>query len=273
MIQLVTDSSAYLKKDETATFGITMVPMSYTVNGKSFHESYVDCNGDFESLLRTNGSFTTSQPNLSSFLSCFQEALDQGNKVLCLTISSRLSGAYATAYAAAKQTGSPDVAVFDSRLTAGGLFMLVEEAKKLIDQGMEMQEILRRLPAIREKITITFSVDDMNPLRNSGRIGFVRMSVGTILNIKPILQCVDGAIVHDSIARGNRELLKKLMQKMPENPAEIIINHIGMNPFSSELYHLLCKTFPTVPTTLRRIGPVLGIHLGVDGIGVVVREA
>ena len=268
MITIVADSSAYFKKNEAQALGIRIIPINYTVNEQSYSESFSDQNGDFESLLKGGGKFTTSHPNMAAFLSCFEEELRKGNEVLCVTISSRLSGAYSTAYMAAKQTESKHIAVFDSLFTAGGLYLLVKEAKKLIEKGLSLKEILQALPAIRDKITIAFSVDDMTPLRNSGRIGFVRLSVGTFLNIKPILLCKDGAVVSDSIARGSSDIIKRLSGKIGAGTREVVISYIGDNRLASNLYHVIKASFSHVAITLQKIGPVLGIHLGLKGIAV-----
>lgn len=268
MITIVTDSSSYLKKSEARELGVRMVPMNYMVNGHNYCESFSDRNGDFESLLRGKGKYTTSHPNLAAFLSSFEEELAKNNEVLCITISSRLSGTYSTAYMAAKQTESKNIAVFDSMLTAGGLYLLIGEAKKLIDSGLGLSALMQKLPAIRDRITIAFSVEDMTPLRNSGRLGFVRMSVGTILNIRPILLCKDGAIVSDNIARGNAELIKRLVQKISINAQEVVISYIGDNRTATNLYNVIKNIHAHLTVKLQKIGPVLGIHLGLKGIAV-----
>ena len=266
MITIVTDSSAYFKKKEAQDLGIRIVPNNYSVDGQNYSESFGDQNGDYENLLKGSGRYTTSHPNISAFLSCFEEEVQKGSEVLCITMSSRLSGAYSTAYMAAKQTENENIAVFDSQLTAGGLYLLVKEAKKLIESGLDINEVLRELPSIRDRITIAFSVDDMSPLRNSGRMGFVRMSVGTFLNIKPILLCKDGAVVSDSAARGNTEIIKKLVAKIGADTREIVISYIGDNRLASNLYNVIKESFAYVPITLQKIGPVLGIHLGLKVI-------
>jgi DegV family protein with EDD domain len=238
------------------------------VDGQSYSESYSDKNGDFENLLKRNVKYTTSHPNISAFLSCFEEEIQKGNDVLCITISSRLSGAYGTAHMAAKQTENKNIMVFDSQFTAGGLYLLVKDAKKLINKGIPLHEIINILPAIRDKITIAFSVDDMTPLRNSGRIGFVRMNIGTFLNIKPILLCKDGVVVSDGVAHGNVETIKQLVAKISADTQEIAISYIGDNRLASNLYHVINEAFSTITVTLQKIGPVLGIHLGLKVIGV-----
>lgn len=268
MIAIVTDSSSYFKKSEASELGIKVVPLNYLVNNQRYYESFSNQNGDFESLLRANSKFSTSQPNMAAFLSCFEEELAQGNEVLCITISSRLSGTYGTAYMAAKQAASEKIAVLDSRLTAGGLYILIKEAKKLIVSGLSLNETVKELLILRDKITIVFSVDDMTPLRNSGRLGFVRMSVGTILNIKPILLCRDGAVVSDSDARGSSEIIKKLLLKISDSAKEIVINYIGNTRTATNLYSVIRDAHPAVPIKLQKMGPVLGIHLGLNVVAV-----
>ena len=81
------------------------------------------------------------------------------------------------------------------------MYMLVEKARAMALAGASVEEIAEELQDLRSKITIAFSVDDMTPLRNSGRLGIVRQSVGTVLNLKPMLKCVDGAVISDGMAR------------------------------------------------------------------------
>ncbi|MCL1902871.1 MAG: DegV family protein [Oscillospiraceae bacterium] len=272
MITIVTDSTSYFKKSEAEELNIKVAPNNYSIDGQNFDESFVDKNGDFESLLISSGAsgaLSTAHVNLSEFLNCFEEEVKNGNRVLCITLSSRFSGAYNTANAAAKQVDDNNVFVFDSRLTAGGLYLLIKEAKSLIESGMDLNEIVEKeLPKIRDRITIAFSVDDMTPLRNSGRLGFVRSSIGTFLNIKPILLCKDGALVADCTVRGDREVIKKLLFQLGKSPKKIVISYIGSNQLASDLYNIIKINHPAAELSLQRVGPVLGIHLGFKMISV-----
>lgn len=262
MITIVTDSSAYLKECEAAELGVRLVPLVYTVDGQPCYESYSDRNGDFESLIGGRAKVTTSQPSAAAFLSCFEEELKKGNEVLCVTLSSRLSGTYRTAYMAARHLQDRRVAVFDSLFTGGGQHLLIREARRLIDCGLTLSEVLLKLPAVRDRITSAFSVEDLAPLRESGRLGFVRLRVSTILNMRPILLCRDGVVVFDSVAHGNAEMVKKLFQMIPAGVKEIVLNHAGNNRVAANLYNVVNAAFPSAKIRLRKIGPVLGIHLG-----------
>lgn len=269
MIAIVTDSTAYFSKEEAAQLCLTVVPITYTVAGQLYNETYSDCNGDFERLIRQNaGKLKTAATSLSVYLSTFEELVEKGYEVLCITISSRLSGTYSSASLAASQIGKGTIRVIDSFSTAGGLYLLVKKAAEIIAQGIEFSLLCDKVLELRSKISTAFSVDDMEPLRRSGRLSLVRLSVGTILNIKPVLVCIDGAVVSDGTVRGRSELLKRLLGKVPSDAEETVINYIGDNLLASALYTVIKERFPEKPVLLRKIGPVLGIHLGLGMIAV-----
>lgn len=264
MITIVTDSSAYFKKEEADELGVKIVPLNYAVNGKSFVESYGDQNGEFEELLKNGIMLSTSQPNVMAFLSCFENEIKKGNEILCITISSRLSGTFFTAQMAAKQNKTQKIAVFDSYFTTGGLYLLIKEARRLIDSGASLDEVVDELPKIRSKIQFAFTVDDIAPLRKSGRIGNVRMSVGTILNQKPILLLNEGIVVFSSIAHGNRDIIKEALKMTSEGAKEFIVNYIGYEQLTTNLYNVLTDAYPDIPVNIRKVGPVMGINLGLN---------
>jgi len=268
VIRIITDSTIYIKKNDADELKVKIVPINYVVNEKLFYESFSDDNENFEELINSNNRISTSQPNPAAFVNMFEEELALGNEILCITISSRLSGTYNSASMAANQIDGGNVYVFDSHLTAGVLYLLVRKAKKMIDNGEKIIDIITKLTEIRENISIIFSVDDMKPLRNSGRIGFVRMSVGTILNIKPILLCKDGIVVADSVAHGTNEAIKKLVDKIPSNATEVIVNYISNNRVASNLYNVIKSKYPQMKTNLSKMGPVLGVHLGLQVVAV-----
>lgn len=269
MIAIVTDSTAYLTKKEAKELGVRMVPMTYTVSGHLFNESFVDQNGNYERLIFRNlQRCTTSQAPISAFMSVFEELLRHDYEVFCIVISSRLSGTYSSASIAAKEVHKGKIIVVDSLTTAGGLAMLVRKAKKLADEGYSLKEITRIIEDCRDKIGIVFSVDNMDALRRSGRLGIVRQSVGTILNIRPILLCEDGAIVAYGAARGRSEQIKELIARIPRNVKKVVVHNLGEKINIDLMITSIKKKFPSIKVGRCKLGPVLGIHLGPGVIGV-----
>ncbi|MCL1878455.1 MAG: DegV family protein [Defluviitaleaceae bacterium] len=266
MITIVTDSCSYFKESEARTLGIKIIPVNYIVDGRAYLESFSDGNGEFEQLIKHGKNLSTSQPNPAAFLSCFEEETKNGNDVLCITMSSRLSGTYSAAHAAAKSAGKENIAVLDSRLIAGGLNLLVKKAVRLIEQDTTLSDVITTLEQTREKISVEFSVADLSPLRKSGR-GLVKRATN-ILNIKPILHLKEGVVSFGGMVRGNSNILKELLGSIDPHAHEVVINYIGSNSLSTNIYNILRADKPDLPVSLNKIGPVLGIHLGLDAVAV-----
>lgn len=271
MIALVTDSTAYFTREEAQQLKITVAPMTYTVDGRLYHETYWGQNGDFEPLLRSNMTeLRTSQTSVSTFMSIFSELFQQGcSEILCITLSSRLSGTYSSAVVAAREINAARITVMDSWLTAGAMQLLVEQAAGLLAGAANIADVLARLYALRDKISVTFSVSDLTQLRKSGRLGIIRQSISTILNNKPLFFCSEGAIVSAGVARGRSAQMEGLMRQVPQNAARLIVHFSQQEQHNAQLLgQRLSGAFPQTPVKLRGLGPVLSIHLGFSTLGI-----
>jgi DegV family protein with EDD domain len=268
MTTIVTDSSVCIKRRETEDLGIKIIPTAYYANDRLYFESMSDENGNFEPVLRERCKFSTAHPNPSSFLSCFEEELAKGNDILCITISSRLSGAYSAAHLAAKQAADERIAVVDSHLTGGGLHLLAKEARRMLEAGVGKTELIDSLLEKRANIRTAFTVDDITPLRNSGRIGLVRLGITTMLNIKPILLLKDGIVVSGCAARGKASTIKALTRDIPNDASELAVDYIGNSRLAADICHILRQRHPNTPMSLHKLGPVLAIHLGLNTVAV-----
>ena len=267
MIVIVTDSTAYLTRTEAVTLGVMVVPMSYSVDGgANYFEGYVDDSDAYEQLVADNLTrMHTSQVPYSTFMHAFTELRKAAHDVLCVTMSSRLSGTYANATVAAKEIGDGHIEVVDSRLSAGGLSLMVKEARKLCERRLSLSEVAAALRKRRDAVHTVFSVDDMEALRRSGRLGNVKMSISTILNIKPLLKMHDGSIVSAGIARGSGEQIKKLVQTLDVPKGKIIVEQFLGAKTAQRLCNVLEEEGYEV--CVRRVGPVLGVHLGYGSVG------
>ena len=126
MIAIVTDSTAYLTHEEAVELGVVIVPMSYSF-GKdmSLNEGCIENDEHAERQVAEGIDHVhTSQATLSGFLNAFQRLRRAGYEVLCITISSRLSGTYANAVLAARELGGSHIEVVDSLTTCSGLYLL-----------------------------------------------------------------------------------------------------------------------------------------------------
>lgn len=270
MIAIVTDSTVGLTKKEAAAYGVRIVPQSFIVDNKIYKETYADSFDDFTSLISSPDAVTkTKQPDIEDFYNAFTHLTNKGYKIICITISSRLSSAYYNAVLAKKQLDGGRVEIIDSSLTAGGMYLLVRRARYLALGGMSFEEVVGGVYKYISSIQIRFSVDDLSLLRNSHRLGSVRKSVTNVLNRKPLMRLSGGAIIAEDIAIGSSDSIKKMFASIPHNAANIIIHYISNSQKVDTIIKLARHFFPDASVERRHLGPVLGIHLGCTVICVV----
>ncbi len=273
MIVLVTDSTAYLTRQEAKSLGVVQVPMTYTYEGRTLYtEGFID--EDATMLPSVAGSvahYSTAQASLSAFLSTLEDILAEGNQALVITISSRLSGTYANARKAAQELGGDRVFAVDSKTTAGAMYLLLARAREWIDAGLPLSEVAAKVREEREKTRTYFSVEDMAPLRRSGRLNFVRLSVSTILNIRPILKLTSGGVNAYGMARGRQDQLRLLEDAVSKYQAPVVVQHCRTDHLADQLAQRLRDR--GIPVIQRLLGPVLAIHLGSGCMSVAWIEA
>ena len=269
MITVVTDSTAYFSEAEAGRLGIVSIPTKYKVSSHSLFESYRDKNGEYINLINySKNNAETRQISLSVFKSTFEQIIRNGNKVVCILISSRLSGSYYNACMAASDYDEGDIVIIDSLLTAGGLKLLTEKACLMINEkyfskdNCDLKKIANEIESIRNNIGMIFSVESMEPLKKSGRLGFVRQSIGTALNIRPVLKCDKGTIVSVGTSRGERDRLTKMIAHIPDKVEKIIVN---CNDDMKDIYRvksIIKERFIDIPIEYNSYGPVLYVHIG-----------
>lgn len=268
MLALVTDSTCGLTRNEAAELGVDVLPMGYAVAGIRHAEGFVGENGDYASALSGGGLVTTEAVRPSAFERAFRRHLDAGEKVLCLTISSRLSGTFRSAGQAAEAVSDPRVTVFDSWGTAGALEFLVRRARALANAGETVEGIVSALTELRASTRIVFSVPDMAALSRSGRLGAIRRAVATKLNRYPVMELSEGGIVKLGDGRGARGMAAAMAERIPEGTTELLVSHFGPRGVEAREVLLAARErFPEAHLRVKDGGPVLAKHLGVGAVG------
>ncbi|NLW20966.1 MAG: DegV family EDD domain-containing protein [Clostridiales bacterium] len=259
MIYLVTDSTACITRQEALDLRCVMVPMHYILDGKqAFQEGFIEDSTAIKERQRLH-EFSTAQAPTSAFVEVFSQLKEQGHQALCLTISSRLSGTFSNALKAAEEVGG-DFLVVDSRTTAGAMYLLLRQARQMLDSGLGLQECFDRLLQLRRQTYTIFTIQDMDPLRRSGRLGYMRSSVSTLLNLRPLLTLQDGSVVSHSLARGKQDQLRQMVLGLHGKPREVIVQHCGDEEAAEALAQKLVEK--GIQVMRRQIGIVLAIHLG-----------
>lgn len=217
MLAIITDSTCDLPADELRALDIRRVPLYVHFKGEIFKD-WLEINPK-DIVAGVSGGAkipSTSQPSPQDFINAFEAAASQGaTEILCVTISSKLSGTYQSATVAAEEVAVP-VHVFDSLAASLGIAMMLKRAAVLRDEGAETQAILGELERIRAQAMLRFTVGTLDYLKKNGRIGGAGALLGSLLNIKPILSVVDGRVEPVGRVRGGKKALQTMIGDLKE---------------------------------------------------------
>ncbi len=200
-IRIITDSgSDIIEKVE----GLTVLPLTITFGEESFKDAVDLSHREFyEKLAGCKELPTTSQATPYDFGEAYREAIEAGETVIAITLSSKLSGTYQSAVAAAAEY--PDkVFVVDSLNVAIGERALVACALEMVEQGLSAEQIVEKLNKIKKRIHVIALLDTLEYLKKGGRISATVAFAGGLLSIKPVVAVEDGAVAMLGKARGSR---------------------------------------------------------------------
>ena len=217
MLAIITDSTCDLPADELRDLSIRRVPLYVHFKGEVYKD-WLEINPkDIVAGVSAGATIpTTSQPSPQDFINAFEAAVTQGaTEILCITISSKLSGTYQSASVAAEEMSVP-VHVFDSQAASLGIAMMVKRAAAMRYQNAETDAILGELGRIRAQAMLRFTVGSLDYLKKNGRIGGANALLGSLLNIKPILSVVAGRVEPVGRVRGSKKALQTMVGDLRE---------------------------------------------------------
>ncbi|HYE12551.1 MAG TPA: DegV family protein [Patescibacteria group bacterium] len=268
-VKIVTDSTAYITKEYLDTKDIASVPLSVIFQGTVTSEGFP---GEFDSFyekLKASEDFpTTSQPSIQAFYDAFKPALDHGQEVIAIVISSKLSGTYNSAMAAAQMCETDRITVIDSEAAGPNLKFLVEHANDLSLDGKSRDEIVDVINKEKKNMRINLTVGTLEYLKRGGRLGTTQAFIGTLLSIKPIIALIDGKLEPIDKVRGKNKAIEAMISNIPQEVKRISVAQIQNLEEAEEVKSILQAKFPEAEVTLSELGPVVGSHLGPKALGI-----
>jgi DegV family protein with EDD domain len=270
VVRIVTDSTADLTKEQQQAAGITMVPLNVHFGDQVFRD-HVDLTADefFRRLKASVQLPRTSQPSVGVFEEAYRTLRENGDEVVSVHISSKVSGTYNSALMAAKAVDEQAIEVVDSLSTSMALGFMALEGARLARAGRDRATIAERLRALVPNAHVICVVDTLTYLERGGRIGKARALLGSLLNVKPILQLKDGEVVPIGRARGRPQALNKLVELLERDGhvSQLAIMHGAAQADAEQLRERVAANYPGLDILLTEIGAVLGTHTGPGVIG------
>lgn len=271
MIKIVTDSTAYLTKEEIDEWGVRVVPLSYTLDDITEIEGLPGSFSKyFERLEASSGFPTTSQPSVECFREVFEEELQKDNEVIVIVISSHLSGTYNSAYVASNMTDTSKITIIDSLTTVANMKYMVKLAMEMALQGKTRKEIADAIDNIKKSMRIYLTVDTLEYLKRGGRLSSTQFVIANILNIKPIIELIDGKLEGTHKERGHKKAERYLVEQIPDSVRFISIQHLKAYNRAQRLLKVINNKYEHLKIEINELGPVIGSHLGPGSIGVCV---
>lgn len=287
MTRIITDSASDIDMKTAGELGIICVPLTVSFGKEQFKENIELSKTEFYKRLISDTNFPqTAQVPPYTFEQVFREAKEAGDDVIAILLSSRLSGTCQSARLAEeavydgegmKNRGDSDKGfcyVLDSRSASAGEQLLAEQAAILRRQGITAKEIVRQLRNLRSRLQLFACVNTLEYLYRGGRISKAAATIGTIINVKPILYVNEnGEPEIAARVRGNQKAVAYMLDRLKAEPPDERYPIYIMYSYMDEGAKRLRKAIRMAGYQVRirhviNAGAVIGSHIGPYAYGV-----
>ena len=270
----MTDSDSDLPYHLKTKYDIPVVYMPYALNGKEYFDDLgqtLDYKSYYDAM-RNGANPVTSALNEESYLEYFEPILESGKDLLFVAFSSKLSCTLQAVYSArekllARYPGRT-FTVVDTLSISGPMTLLVLKAHEMYRAGKPMAEVARWLEKNKLRAQAYFTVDDLKYLKRGGRISGAAATVGTMLDLKPIIvEASDGTLQAGEKIRGRKKALAYIvdeMMKAEPDPAEspLLILNADAPEDAERVKANIEQKMPGADVMIEHVGPVIGAHAG-----------
>jgi len=230
MVKIITDSASDLPKEYIKKYNVEIVPLTVELEGKIYKDGVDITTEKFNQLMiKSNQLPKTAHPSPETFKKVFLKYINDGYDILCLTISSKLSGTYQSAMIAKNNIKTSEkIFVFDTLAASSGEALQVIKASKLIQKGEKIKEVLRKLTEYRNRINILILLDTLENIVKGGRLTKIQGVIAKILNFKIILHNNEGAVEMLEKIRGKKRFFKKVLEIIDERVKKLNLSNLNV---------------------------------------------
>ena len=196
MLRIVTDGAADMPPAWEKEYDIQVIPINIQFGEKTYLQ-YVDIDnaGFYKMVDETRTIPKTSQPSPHQFAEFYNKIASEGDTIISIHVTSKLSGTYASAVQAAQDVnGRFRVLPVDSMVGSVAIGMMCREARTMDQAGKSPDEIVKALEDVRERVRAVFTLDTLEYARLSGRVGAMQAVLASLMNVKPIAILKDGVL-------------------------------------------------------------------------------
>lgn len=277
-IAIVTDSTSYLPQEIVDKYNITVVPIEVVFDTKTYREDIDITTSEFYDLLKKSPELpSTAQPSIGEMMNIYDKLAKEGyDTVISIHLASTISGFVNNLKSAAQTIDNINVIVYDSQITVRLMGYLAQEAARMAQENKSADEIIERLNTLRASIGEAFVVDDLKNLVKGGRLSNTSAVIGTVLNIKPLLEFDNDS--HKIVAYDKVRSMKKAKLKAEEklsiamenttHPLRLLVLDADDPEAGDKWTEELHEKYPDATLDRSYFGPVIGVHLGKGALAI-----
>ncbi len=272
MVKILTDSSCDLSPAQCEELGVEMLPL--TVNfGETSYRANIDISNEefYEKLAAAPELPKTAQITPAFFEDKFKVYQNSGDDVVCLFISSQMSGTLQSARLAKNLVGADRIHLPDTLNVTFALGLLVEEAVKMRDRGLSAAGIAQEVENLVPRVRLWALIDDLKYLKMGGRLSATSALVASILGICPIITLENGLVEVVGKARGKKSAFKFIREQVAKEPISadfsVTVGHAAVPKTRNDFMEFMGAELKKREVYKLDIGSIVGTHTGPGACG------
>lgn len=275
-IKIVTDSTSYISDEYIKKYDIKLVSLNVIINGVSSREVDIENEVFYEEIKNSKEIPKSSQPIPNEMLNTFKEIVKDGDSIVGIFLSSKMSGTYSNANMIKdmilEDYPDAEIHILDSKTNCMQMGFAVIEAARTASEGKSINEVINAANHVINNSRFLFTPETLEYLKKGGRIGGAAALFGNVLQIKPILTVVNGETSVFKKVRTRKKAIEEIVKTVLEEIeskgfGDIVVHHINCQEDGLKLAKALENKLGK-KVDIQSIGPVIGVHVGPGSIGI-----
>ena len=273
MIRILVDTSSDYTVEEIKEKGMELVPLHITIGESDYKDAYDLSKDAFYELLTTSEEFPkTSQPTPQDFVDVFEDVQEKGDELICILLSSKLSGTYQSATLAKSIVEYDNIHLVDSLGATHMIRIMADYAKELVAAGKSAEEIVAVLEEMKSKIKVLAVVDTLEYLCKGGRVSKASAAIGEMAKVKPMITVAEGEVAVIGKSLGKNKAIGNLLKSLGECEVDErfpIYSVCTLGTENAEIFETRLKTEGYNFKERVQVGATIGTHVGPGVFGMI----
>ena len=273
MIKFLVDTSSDYTIDEVKAKGMRLAPLHITLGEKDYRDGYDLTKDAFYELLTSNEEFPkTSQPTPQDFVDIFEEAQEAGDELICILLSSRLSGTFQSATLAKNIVEYDNIHLIDSLGATHMIRIMADYGQELAAAGKSAAEIVAELDEMKSKIKVLAVVDTLEYLCKGGRVNKATAAIGEVAKVKPMITVAEGQVSVIGKSLGKNKAIGSLLKALEECEVDDRFPIYSVSTLGTDNCEVFEKRLTDAGYSFKerlQIGATIGTHVGPGVFGMI----